>query len=103
MRKLIEVSQEYDVVCDNVMCDYVVKNEAKGVNEAIGKHLNAPCPKCGENLLTEEDMMQYLAMHKLVNKVNKWFSWITIFIKEPKKRSCVEMHVHEGVKFSKKE
>ena len=101
-RKLIEVSQENEVVCDNPECDFVVPNVSKNPDVDCKRYLNVACPKCGQNLLTEQDYLQWLALHKYVRFINKWFSWITIFIKEPKERQCVETHVHNGVKFTPK-
>lgn len=100
LRKIIEVSQENAVVCDNVNCDFAIQN--KNTDEDIRRYINVPCPKCGENLLTKEDYLQWVALHKYVDFIIKWFSWLTIFIKEPKERKVIETHVHDGVKFTKK-
>jgi hypothetical protein len=40
------------VKCDNKSCDYIDKTATV---ERYSEYLNKPCPKCGENLLTEED------------------------------------------------
>ena len=100
-RKLIEVSQQNNVVCDNPNCDYVVENISDNPNEDCKIYLNVPCPKCGQNLLTEQDYIQWIALHKYVRFVNKWFSWISIFIKDSKEKSQMEVHVHNGVKCTK--
>lgn len=102
LRKLIEVSQENEVICDNPECDFVIPNVSKDPDKDSRQYINIPCPKCGENLLTEEDYLQWLALHKYVRFINKWFSWLTVFIKEPKERQTIETHVHNGVKFTNK-
>lgn len=42
------------VQCDNPKCDF--KDESVGFDRVI-EYLNKPCPKCGANLLTEEDYL----------------------------------------------
>jgi hypothetical protein len=95
-RKLIEVNQEYLVVCDNPQCDYKVKNGKN--NEYVGKWLNMPCPECGENLLTEQDYMTHLKVIAMVECINKWFSWQTVFVPKDAPGSKVSVHIHDGVK-----
>lgn len=99
MRKLIYQSEIGELVCDNPDCDFRCEIESSKYHEAI----NAKCPKCGENLLTLEDYNLYLKMIKTVNWVNKWFSWLTIFIKEPSKRERYKVHVHNEIKVVEKE
>lgn len=38
--------------CDNPSCDYTVEDINR---EQVPGWINRPCPKCGENLLTQED------------------------------------------------
>ncbi len=102
MRKLIEITQETLIQCDNPLCDYVIKNETKDINADISMYINKPCPKCGENLLTEEDYHTSKKLLKYVNFMNKWFSWTTIFSRS-KENSKVEMHVHDGIKIKHKD
>lgn len=96
-RQLIEMHQEYLVGCDNKECDYKVKNESGDPNEDISEFLNMPCPKCGENLLTEEDYLQSLRFLKFVNWINKWFSWILFFTPKNAKVKKIEVHHHKGL------
>lgn len=98
MRKLIEIHQEYLIVCDNKQCDYKVKNETGIPNdEESDKFLNVPCPKCGENLLTEQDHLQSKVLMKGINRVNKYFSWLTIFIPKKAKTHKTTINVHNGI------
>ena len=78
-RKLIELNQSNLIVCDNPDCDFVVVNETGDANINSVEYVNKPCPKCGQNLLTERDYEDYMKFIKYVNFINKWFSWITIF------------------------
>ena len=104
MRKLIEKQQNSLVTCDNPNCDYTVP-----YTDATEKYLvlfiDKPCPKCGENLLTMEDYLQHQNLMKVVNFMNRWFSWITIFYSKKAwaKRQSVSVHVHDGVKVSQHE
>lgn len=96
MKNLIDIKQENLIECDNKQCDYVVKNESKDPNERIDKFINTPCPKCGQNLLTEEDYMTWVKLMNKINWINKWFSWLTIFTsKKNKVKSTVK--VYNGV------
>ena len=90
MRKLIYQSEIGELVCDNPKCDFRCEIESKDYH----KYINAECPKCGENLLTLEDYNLYLKVIKTVNRINRWFSWITLFIKEPDKRTRYRVHAH---------
>jgi predicted nucleic-acid-binding Zn-ribbon protein len=76
--------QENLIVCDNPNCDYKVVNTGKNSFQDISKYINKPCPKCGCNLLTEKDYLTGLQLEKIINFVDKWFSWLTIFSKKTK-------------------
>jgi hypothetical protein len=56
------------IQCDNPECDYL------DLNVSVTDYhnwLNKPCPKCGENLLTQEDYDKVQAMLAIVNLVNQ--------------------------------
>ena len=97
MRKLIEMTQEHLIVCDNINCNYTVENPTKDVNVSIKEYLNKPCPKCGDNLLTEKDFKESEKLIRFANWANKWLSWITFFIPEKKEKTVI-VHVHNGIK-----
>lgn len=97
MRKLIEITQENLIECDNQNCNYVIINQSKDANESIKQYINKHCPKCGENLLTEKDYLDSEKFMYVLNWMNKWFSWFTIFI--PKKYETTStIKVHNGLK-----
>lgn len=100
MDKLIEHTQENFIVCDNPECDFVIPNNIIGTHLDDKDFIDQPCPKCGENLLTEEDYLDHLRLMKTIAWVNKWFSWITIFFPKKEKKS-VSVKVHKGIKFEK--
>ena len=84
MRKIIEITQEYGIHCNNKHCDYTVTYDEGEISiSETKKWLNKPCPKCGQNLLTERDFYDFRNMMWIINVVNFLFSWLTIFI--PKK------------------
>jgi hypothetical protein len=86
MKKLIEKIGKTIIVCDNKNCEYEV------ITDNIKKYINMPCPKCGENLLNVDD---YLASEKIIKRVdfiNKWFSWVTLFLPKSKKKVAVQSH-----------
>ena len=95
MRKLIEINQEYIITCDN--CDFKIKNTP---NHEISQYLNKPCPICNKNLLTEKDYNKYMILMNYLNWVNKWFSWITIFIPKNKKFKKFTADIHNSKIYS---
>lgn len=98
MRKLIEIEQEKTIVCDNPSCDFEVLN-SEDTPSIIESFLNVICPKCGENLLTEDDLYNHLKVVKTVNWINKWFSWITIFsFKKSKQKYVGTCTTHKEIK-----
>lgn len=96
MEKLIEIKQENLIICDNPECDFVVPNETQDPFADTSEYINVACPKCGRNLLTEEDQKSHDAMLRIVRWMNKWFSWITIFLPS-KKRKEMFFHAHNGI------
>ncbi|MBB6622049.1 hypothetical protein H7E67_01270 [Clostridium gasigenes] len=57
------------IKCDNPNCDF---NDMNVNAEDYKEWLNKPCPKCGENLLTEEDYRNtkfLLEMVKVANRI----------------------------------
>jgi L-cysteine desulfidase len=53
--------------CDNPTCDWT---DPTIQVEDYKQWLNAPCPKCGENVLTEEDLENTLLLRSLASLVN---------------------------------
>ena len=57
------------IKCDNTLCDY--RDDSVSV-ESYPQWINKPCPKCGENLLTEEDFRNaemLLSIGHLINSL----------------------------------
>lgn len=101
MRKLIEKQHDSLIVCDNPKCDYeIIYTDA--IAKSLVYFIDMPCPNCGENLLTKQDYIQYQNMIRVVNFINKWFSWITIFYSKKilSKATSVSVHVHNGINIS---
>ncbi len=98
MRKLIEKEQESSIVCDNPKCDFTIPYSDEE-EKRVYTYINMPCPKCGQNLLTQEDYIQHEKIIRIVKWINKWFSWLTIFhSKGVDKETKISVHVHDGVK-----
>ena len=66
MKKNIEF-QGGGVQCDNPKCDYVDPDVPIDQYE---EWVNKPCPKCGENLFTEDDYIKFQLMLKAMDFVN---------------------------------
>lgn len=58
--------QETGLKCDNPTCDW--KDESITSDQMIA-HINAECPKCGENILTEEDYNNYMTVINIIKSV----------------------------------
>lgn len=63
----IEILKEGGIKCDNPSCDY--KDPSVSFEDLEG-YLGKPCPKCGENLLTEKDLQNAKDLMNAVNLVN---------------------------------
>ena len=96
---LIEVNQKDLLVCDNEKCDFHIPHTVENKNELVS-YLNVPCPKCGENLLTEQDLIQSEKVMKVINFLNKYFSWLNyLFFWQQKK--VIDVHTHNGINITK--
>ena len=59
--------QDGGLRCDNTKCDW----EDKTIGfDNYEKWINAECPKCGENVLTETDFKNAKKMHEMVKYIN---------------------------------
>ena len=58
---------ENGLKCDNENCDFTDKN-IKSVD--YENWIDAPCPKCGENLLTKEDFVNIRTLEMVVALTN---------------------------------
>jgi len=67
MKKNVEISGG-GIKCDNPNCDYV--DESVRITE-YDQWLNKPCPKCGENLLTQEDYDKVQIMLMVIDMANQ--------------------------------
>ncbi len=66
MEKNIEIS-ESGLQCDNPNCDWI---DPTITFDNYKDWLNKPCPKCGENLLTDEDYKRAEALRLTVDFIN---------------------------------
>lgn len=95
MRKLIEITQDYLIRCDNPKCGYFIPNATLEPKDII-EYINMPCPKCGENLLTKNDYLTFKKFISIINWVNKWFSWLRIFSFGAKDKN-VKIKIYNGI------
>jgi hypothetical protein len=77
--------------CDNPLCDY---KDMSILSSRYKQYVNAPCPKCGENLLTEAD---YKSL-KVLRGIARFVNFIYFFIpKSMIKKDRATMKVtHDG-------
>lgn len=67
MKDAIEMNI-HGIKCDNPNCDFV---DMSVKVEDYEQWLNKPCPKCGENLLTESDYKNTQLLLKITKVMNK--------------------------------
>lgn len=85
------------LVCDNSECDYEydVQIDVKDLHNFI----DAECPKCKENLLTQEDHNHHVLLHKFLRLINIIF-WPYMFLKGGRTKeddeSVLKYHYHDG-------
>jgi hypothetical protein len=99
MRKLITIEDEgLSLHCDNDKCVYDL--DVQGPKEDFHKWIDAPCPMCGESLLTVYDYALWVKTGKVIDWINKWFSWLTWFIPKDAKQTTVSVETHEKIKIT---
>lgn len=106
----IEVTDEGGIVCDNEDCDYSI--DEKDIDD-IRNFVNLTCEKCGENLLTEKDLSDFLTVQNYISLLNnmsnenmkKYLSDSTgqDLTDIPQDEDVVECKIkcHNGIKFIK--
>lgn len=99
MKRILHLKGNINVKCDNSLCDYTLyfENPKEDVYniQILKTQLNKPCPKCGENLLTESDYKSSKTLLKFINFVNYLFGWLGK--EEPtSNQKPIHLHVHNG-------
>lgn len=56
------------IKCDNPKCDF---KDMSVKLENYNEWVNKPCPKCGENLLTQEDFDNTMMLISLIDSINE--------------------------------
>ena len=102
MRQLININLEPLVKCDNTRCDYKVKAEGPVNLENFKPYLNKECTDCGENLLTEDDLNRFARLLRTIEKINTWFSWLTLFSRKSDKTVSYKVGTHKKLTVEKK-
>lgn len=96
MRRLIHFNRQDAGVlhCDNKQCNHDLD---RGAVE-WGEHLiGMPCPMCGESLLTRTDYVHTEKMFRVIDWMNKWFSWLPWAVEHNDPRlHTVSMRSHNG-------
>ena len=59
--------ESHGLKCDNPKCDW---HDSSILFSDYKQWLNVPCPKCGENVLTESDFKNAEALRKAIDIVN---------------------------------
>lgn len=113
-KKLFELENENSgIMCDNPDCDWEDKTVK---NEDLKNWINTPCPKCGENVLTQEDYddsQKFLELIKIFNdlplETKEFLEKLGEehlkenpdalgFKVEPNEKVRLSVHCHKGIK-----
>ena len=94
-KKLIEFTEDPHLYCDNPECGFKLPEVIPA--DEWAEWINSKCPHCESNLLTQEDYNRYISVVKSINWLNKWFSWITIFIPNRVKPTYAQVDTHEKI------
>ena len=68
MKNIEIVEQSHGLKCDNPNCNYTDSEHIP--HTELENHIGRPCPKCGENLLTEEDCKNAVAFYNAIDFIN---------------------------------
>ncbi len=85
----ITILNQGGIICDNPKCDF----KDSTVTD-FPSYINKPCPKCGENLLTQEDFEAHEKMIAMVTLLNEVLPPVTP--EDEKDMSHMSVHYHAG-------
>lgn len=77
------------IMCDNPKCDFTDPTVTD-----FPSYINKPCPKCGENLLTEEDFKVHENMMAMIKLINEVLPEVTP--EDEKDMAHMSVHYHAG-------
>ncbi len=86
-----------------IKCDYCDFFDSEAPDEKLTDWLGVPCPKCGENLLTQEDLNSALEFDKMIDLINEMdLSKMMIDdlpeeLKQFAHYSSVDVNIHNGI------
>ena len=84
------------IKCDNPKCDF---RDDTVKMEDYEQWLNKPCPKCGANLLTEEDLKATEALLEVVGAMNRVGEILGVEVQPDEKRVPIKIHM-DGTGFA---
>lgn len=64
------MKQRVEFKTNGLKCDYCDWEDETIAYEEMQNHLNTPCPKCGENILTEEQYVMLKDIKNLSDYIN---------------------------------
>jgi len=85
-----------NIICDNKDCDY---RDIADLSK-LKSYINKPCPKCGSNLLTEEDYDIYIGLMNEVNIINNILG--DVKVDDDTEIKEVEVRTRKGISFNLK-
>jgi DNA-directed RNA polymerase subunit RPC12/RpoP len=97
-KKLIHVSQDVALKCDNKHCDFVVKELRPKLS--MKDYIGYKCPQCNYDMLTKADHKRYEKVMQVVNFINKWFGWMGSKA-DDEELIVVKVDTHKEIKITK--
>ena len=82
MPKIIEFDEPTGLKCDAPRCGF---EDPTVTRDMYPRMIDAPCPKCGANLLTNADMRALLALERAAKWINRLLGWLRWFDRRPLK------------------
>lgn len=73
MRQPVMEGTAHGLRCDAPGCGW---KDMRITREEYPEYRNAPCPDCGENILTDADYKALLRIEAVVRFVNRWLWWL---------------------------
>lgn len=86
----------YGIKCDNKECDY---SDMDIKFEDYPDWVNKPCPRCGANLLTEEDLRSTKMLVEIIKDANKMVKDLNIDTSGSKVKVGVDMDGSGAINF----
>lgn len=88
---IVTLPDSLTLKCDNPVCGHEIVDAV--LLEDMHLWIGLPCPRCGVNMLTEEDHEAAERLFLVAAWFNRWFGWLGWLLA---KRETVSINPHRG-------